>query len=282
MLSASRSLSKARATGSPLPSLDQLRDLREGFFKFKLRRSEVTMIAGQSGSQKSGFALWLVSQINLPTLYFSADMAQHTASTRLAAAITGDTTDMVKDGVFSGNGAYYEDALSECHVRFVFNPNPTFEDISREIDAWVEAWDFYPAVIVLDNLLDIVPDGGDNEFSGYKVTLLETKTLARDTGASVFILHHMQEGSYDSEIPPPKKALQGKVSQSPENILSVALAESGEEFRVSVVKHRSGPSDATGKRFERLRVHPDKNRFERWVSLDQQVNPHKWMEENIE
>lgn len=265
MLSASRSLSKARATGEPLPSLDHLLDLREGYFRYRPRRSEVTMIAGMPGSQKSGFAIWLVSQFNVPTLYFSADMAQHTAISRLAAAVTGDTIDSVKDAMFMGQQAYYEDALDGSPVRFVYNPNPTMQDVVGELDAWVEAWDSFPQVIVIDNLLDVVPSAGDTEHSGYKVTLLETKTLARETSAAIFILHHMSETGTDPDRPAPRKAVMGKASQSPENILSVALPPESDEFLVSVVKHRSGPSDATGKRFERLRITPERNRFERWT-----------------
>ena len=62
----------------------------------------------------------------------------------------------------------------------------------------------------------------------------------------------------------------GKAAQTPENILSLALE--GDEMLISPVKHRNGPSDRRGEQFERLRVHPERNQFERWVSLDEQVN----------
>lgn len=261
MLSATRSLQKAKEGSVPLPEIGALIDLYTGHFRFRPRCGEVTMIAGQPGSQKSGFILWLASQLGLPTWYLSADMAQHTATERLAAAATGHTTEEVAEGLQQGEEAFYSDAIPEA-FRFCFNPNPDADDIAGEMEAWVEAWDSYPRIIVLDNLLDIVPSSGENEYAGYKSILLDAKTLARETGAAVFILHHMSEAGTDPNYPAPRKALQGKVSQTPENILSVALC--GDEFRVSVVKHRNGPGDASGKNYVSLRAKPECNQFERW------------------
>jgi hypothetical protein len=226
------------------------------------------MIASQSGSQKSGFALYIAAMLNLPTWYLSADMAQHTASTRLVAALSGDATETVSAGLTAGAEDYYADYLDGNRVRFCFNPNPDSHDIAEEMDAWVEAWDSYPRLIVLDNLLDIIPSSGADEYSGYKSVLLDAKTLARTTGACVLILHHMSESTSDPFLPAAKKSLMGKVSQSPENVLSIAIGEDPSEFRVSVVKQRSGPSDASGRKYERLRVFPERNCFERWSEPD--------------
>lgn len=271
MLSASRAFTKATETGAPLPPLDGLHDLHHGYFEFTFRKSELTMIAGQPGSQKSGFAIWLISQWakkhGLSALYVSADMAQHTATARLTAAVSGDKTRTVQEGRESGYEDYYMDQLADVRVQFMFNSNPTLEDIWNEIDAWVEAQDSYPDIIVLDNLLDIVPAGGDNEFSGYKSILLDAKTMRQTTGAAVFILHHMSEGASDPTKPAARKAIMGKVAQTPENILSIAKNEELTEFYISVVKHRSGRDDATGKRFETFALHPERNQFERWFNM---------------
>lgn len=271
MLSATRSLSKAREAGVPLPEIPELIDLYTGYFRFRPRCGEVTMIAGQPGSQKSGFALWLASRLKLPTWYLSADMAQHTATERLAAAVTGHTTEDVAEGLQQDADEFYAAAIPPM-FQFCFNPNPDGNDIAGEMDAWVEAWDSYPKVIVLDNLLDIIPPSGDNEFAGYKAILLEAKTLARSTGAAVFILHHMSEAGTDPFYPAPRKALQGKVSQTPENILSVAFRPDSHEFHVSAVKHRNGPSDASGKIYVTLKALPECNRFERQVPLQERVD----------
>lgn len=264
-LSAARSLSRGKTAGAPLPQVDELEDLRSGQFKFKLRQSEMTMIAGMPGSQKSGFALWLTAKMNVPTLYFSADSSSYTVSTRLAAALTGETTDVIGQNLREGAEGYYESVLEEglSRLRVCYDPNPSHDTIAGEIDAWVEAWDEYPRLIVVDNLMDVV-GGGDNEFAAYKDVLLGLKTIARETEASIIVLHHMSESGTDPHTPAPRKAVMGKAVQTPENVLSIALAEDPNEFRVSVVKHRSGPTDPTGKKFERLRVDPAKNQFQRW------------------
>lgn len=273
MLSASRAFVKATETGTPLPDHPGLFDLHHGHFEFHFRQSELTMIAGQPGSQKSGFAIWLAAQWaarhDITSLYVSADMAQHTATSRLTAAITGDTTKIVESGRKGGDGSqdYYTDQLDRVPVEFMFNANPTIADIWSEIDAWVEMWDAYPQCIWLDNLLDIVPAAGDNEFTGYKSVLLEAKTMARETRAAVFILHHMSEGASDPNVPASRKAIMGKVAQTPENILSVATSEELDRYHVAVVKHRSGRDDATGKRYETFALHPERNGFDRWFDV---------------
>jgi hypothetical protein len=262
--------------GKPLPSLRELYDLEQGVFAFRFRTSQVTVIAGPGGSQKSGLATWCVAQWNLPTLFMSADTDQRTAITRLTAALTGDSTKTVGKALDNGQAAAYEDVLAACNTRFVYTPEPSFEDVEREIDAWVEAWDSYPTIIVLDNLLDIVPPyAGDNEYQGYKAILLETKKLARRTGACVIILHHMSdaEGTDARKVKPASRArLMGKVSQTPENILSVELTEDQRRLMIAAVKHRTGPSDKKAEQFITLSCDPERNQFARYVAHGMTVN----------
>lgn len=263
-LTAARSLTHGRTAGAPLPYVPELDTLFNGHFKFRFRQSELTMIAGQPGSQKSGFTLWYASRLNIPTLYFSADSSSYTASTRLAAAYTGHTTEQVGKGLREGADGYYEAVLDESPIRFCYDPNPTYATIEQEVTAWVELFDSFPQLIVVDNLMDVV-GAGESEFQANKDVLLELKTIARSTGACVIVLHHMSESGTDPSKPAPRKAVMGKVNQTPENILSVAL--DGDVFMVSVVKHRSGPGDATGQRFERLLCRPERNRFEQFREL---------------
>ena len=127
MLSAHRALTRARQIGVPLPELPALHDLYAGYYKFRFRGGQQTMIAGMPGSQKSGFMIYLVAQwaaMGLPALYVSADMDQHTASTRLVASLTGHTTESVAQGLSAGAEDYYADLLNNIPARFMFNPNP--------------------------------------------------------------------------------------------------------------------------------------------------------------
>jgi len=274
MLSAHRALTRARQIGVPLPELPALHDLYSGFYKFRFRGGQQTMIAGMPGSQKSGFMIYLIAQwaaMGLPSLYVSADMDQHTATTRLVASLSGHTTESVASGLSAGAEDYYADLLGNIPARFMFNPNPSMDDVRDELDAWVEMWDNYPRIIVLDNLLDIIPVAGDNEFTGYKSILLDGKTLARETGAAVFTLHHMSESGGDPTKPSSRKFIMGKVSQTPENVLSVAMNEELTQFLIAVVKQRNGPSDATASNIVTLAIHPERNTFERHYNMSSPV-----------
>ncbi|PVU81351.1 hypothetical protein DDP54_15740 (plasmid) [Cellulomonas sp. WB94] len=222
MLTASRSLGRAVETGRPLPEVPGLEDLYRGYFRCRPRRGQVCLIAGQPGAGKSGLALWWVDQMNIPALYHSADMAPHTAVTRLAAIRTGDAVSEVSEGLAGAGDAYYAAALESSKIRFCFDPNPTLDTIYEEIEAWVELTDSFPQVIVIDNLMDVLGDG-DNETAIYKAVLLEAKTIARETGAAVFVLHHMSEAAGHPDDPPARKFILGKAAQTPEVILSVAL-----------------------------------------------------------
>lgn len=217
------------------------------------------MIVGQPGAGKSTFALWYAYMLGLPTLYFSADMASHTAITRLAALCTGDQVATVTAGIESGGIDYYESALEESEIQWCFNSGPTLDDIAVELDAYIELWNAYPELIVIDNLMNI--ESGDNdEHAGMRWILKELHRLARETGAAVFVLHHAREEG-DATSPPARKEIQGKVAQLPEIALGVALAN--KTFKIAPIKNRSGFQDASGKTYARLYAEADRATFSR-------------------
>lgn len=263
---AHRALRQAKDAGRPLPSIPELTELyKKGFTP---RVGELALIYGQSGSQKSGFATWLAVRWGVETLYFSADMSQRTASHRLASIYAGMTSDEVND-LFASDDPYDQqranqlsEQLRHCGVSFVFDSEPSLDDIDAEIEAWVEVHDAYPDVIIVDNLLDVEPIN-ENEFQSQKAILLELKTLARVTGAFVLVLAHAKEQG-DPFMPAPKSGLQNKVSNTPALILSIALEPSAGEtsiLRLAPVKLREGKSDPTGRTFVELIATPSKTTF---------------------
>jgi hypothetical protein len=222
------------------------------------------MLAGVPGSQKSGFALWLAVRWGLSTLYFSADQDQHTTVTRLAGVITGHSKDTVTAGLDGSAEGYYLEALEDVPITFCYDTAPGLDDVEQELAAYVELYDEWPEVIVVDNLINIQIDH-DNEWSALRLVLTELQAMARLTGAAVVVLHHMAEGSVDPTMPAPRKALHGKVSQRPEVILSLAFNGNENGLLVAKVKDRHGPADPTGKTFVRLAVEPEKTRFLPWT-----------------
>lgn len=227
------------------------------------------MVAGMPGSQKSGFTLWLTSRWaevgGLSCLYFSADMAQHTAITRLAGLLTGHTSETVSRGLSAGAEDFYAEALARVPLTFCFDSAPGLDDVMLELYAYVELYDEYPDVIVVDNLINIQVDH-ENEWSGLRVALIELHSLARLTGSAVVVLHHMSEaGQRDTTVPAARRDLHGKVSQLPELILSLAFDPSLNKLNLAAVKNRNGPADASGRTVVSLAVDPERTQFRPWA-----------------
>lgn len=71
-------------------------------------------------------------------------------------------------------------------------------------------------------------------------------TLARKIDACILVLHHVSENDSRPFIPPKRSAVQGKVNQLPEQILSVAMNPKDGLFKIAAVKNRHGAHDPTG------------------------------------
>lgn len=267
MLSAAQSLSLNAESGRELPRVEELEALYA--MGVRPRHGEVIMVAGRSGTQKSGFALWWMAQMGLRTLYFSADMSAFTASARLASMMTGETTEMVELGMASGGAERqrYIDALASCNITFSFGQPIDWQKVEEELDAYVEVWDAYPEVIVFDNLMDF--DGADSDYSAQMAVMQEATALARTTGATVVLMHHASDKSWDAKTdpwnPPSRDQIKGGLSEKPELSLSVALDPNTMQYRVACLKQRMGPCDPTARRFAILRCEPELTRFHRWT-----------------
>lgn len=254
--------------GAPLPEIPELATLHHGKFRVVFRRGQMTIIGGRSGAWKSGLMLFMAKKWNLPTIYVSADMEEDTALTREAAFVTHESTETIAHNIKHGGEAYYAERVDDSNIHWSFDPNPTLASIEMEIAAFVEMYDEYPAVIVIDNLMDCVWEGGENEYAGMKELLLEFKRLARETGAAVFVLHHMSESedrkTAERNEPAPRSQILGKVSQTANRMLSVAL--DGTEYMIAVVKQRNAPDDKHAKEFLRFRADPGRNLLFPWTA----------------
>ena len=264
MLTASRSITLTENLGEALPQVAAMRDLYA--HGNNLYRGGLHMIAGQPASMKSMFALWLTEHMGLDTVYFSADSDAATQSSRLIAMHTGEPASKVRDD-FEDDLArdHYAEIVGESKISFVFTSDPDIRSIEDELSAYVELYDRFPKVIVLDNLLDLY-NAGESETRGMKDGLLEMKRIARDTGAAVLILHHVKEGASEPGKPGSLKAIQGMVGQTPSMVLSVA--REGDQFKVAPVKDRNGDDDKSGDWFVTLRVDGSTCRFEYQAPLN--------------
>lgn len=268
MLTASRSLALNASSGRKLPEVPALRDLYA--YGDALRYGEVHMIYGRSGSQKSGFALWLTDELGdhgLDTLYFSADMSAFTASARIASKRTGLTTEEVERTMAEGGPDRDRilEALASSRVAFSFGSPITWRAIDEEMDAYVEVHDKFPDVIVADNLMDF--EGAESDYTAQMAVMQAMTELARDTGSALLVMHHASDKSWDADkdpfSPPSRKEVKGGMSEKPYLSWGIALDPNTLDFKIATTKHRMGPQDATAKRWRTLRCTPELTRFAR-------------------
>lgn len=214
------------------------------------RESAMWMVTGRPKAGKSFFAQWWASEVTraaraagttAPGIYFFLDGTPFTAAVREAAWATGHRTKDIAAALDGPGAAFYEDALDSLFedITFVFDKRPEMPDIQESIDAFVELWDRYPSWMVFDNLRNMT--GGDESHESMKFVLGELQALAYTTGASVGVLHHASEsGVRDYSKPPRVNETDGKVSQYPEMVLSVAKAPDSDRFSIAVAAQRDG------------------------------------------
>ena len=263
MLTPSRSLSLHAESGHELPRVPAFSALYQR--GVRPRHGEVIMVVGRSGTQKSGFALFWAASMNLPTLYFSADMSAFTASSRLASMATGDTTEMVEAGMAGSekDRDRYLQALAPSNITFSFGSPITWRAVDEEMEAYVELWDRFPEVIVFDNLMDF--ENAESDYTEQMAVISNATEMARATGATVILLHHASDKSWEAKAdpwaPPSRDQVKNGLSEKPELSLSVALDPTSLEYRVACIKQRMGPCDPTARTYATLRCEPDKTRF---------------------
>ena len=210
-----RSIGKPDVGGEPLAPPFQAFQ-REGII---FRRAEVSVIAGTPGAGKSSIALHIAARLKQPTLYFSADTNAHTMAMRLLA-MKAKISQAHAEHMLKTEPAKAEELLREfSNLYWSFEPSPTLNDLDAEVSAFETMWGRSPTLIVVDNLMDIATDGGE-EFAAMRQVMKELKYLARDTNACVLVLHHTKEGAMGYPCQP-RSALQGMVSQVPAMVLTV-------------------------------------------------------------
>lgn len=262
MFRSSRAVHLASKTGEPLPHVPFLQSLYEQ--DYEIYRGSLLMIAGMPGSGKSMMALNLVHHMNLPALYFSADSDAATQISRLAAMTTKINSASIRTHLDdAAQHDRFRDALTPSNIHWVFDANPETYDIQDEISAYVELYDSFPALVVIDNLRNVYTGGShDSEHAGYKAIQQSLIEISRQTGACVITMHHMKEGANrKSTDPAPRHAIDGMVAQLPAQIFSVA--REGDEFRLCVVKDRENKNypEAEEQYWHRMRTDATTSQF---------------------
>jgi replicative DNA helicase len=205
------------------------------------------MIAAAPNAGKSMLALVYAIRAGIPTLFFSADTDTATVMLRTAAAVSGHSQLTVEQQLDRDPRAYADAMRQAEHIQWVFDSSPSLDDIEMEVKAYLELYGEMPQLIVIDNLMNVVSES-DNEWAGLRAIMAELHDMARKTEACVMVLHHVSEASeYGSpEMPPPRRAIHGKVSQLPAMICTLGYDPMNRTLRVAAVKNRFGKHTANG------------------------------------
>lgn len=279
MLTLSRGSRKAQSS-EPLPTVHQ--SLAEA--GIRPRFGQVTMIAAQPNAGKSMFAEHLaiewVTKHGLWGYYLSADTDEGDAKRRALAMLLGETMTEVEEGLDGPGEAWYLEQLdSLADLRWAFRSDPDVPFIMAELDAFHEAYGAHPDFLVVDNLVNLVGDV-ENDKRGLMELQSFLKYIARTHGMAVLVLHHCSETSGDPTVPPARKFIQNKVSELPEQILTVAYDAEEGRFGVAGVKLRGAKADPKAEHpvwleadfarchFADLNVGPTRSTSEWWESLD--------------
>ena len=251
MLNLSRAWGGVTTKATPLP--DVWKNLVKHSIKF--RRGQVCRVAAAPNAGKSMFALIYAIKAQVPTLFFSADTDTATVMIRAAAHLSGHTQVTVEGNINKSQRHYDHYLAKASHIQWVFDSSPSLDDIEMEIKAYVELYGVMPELIIIDNLMNVAAET-DNEWAGLRAIMMELHDMARKTEACVLVLHHVSEQSeYGSPMmPPPRRAIHGKVSQLPALILTLGYDPSQGLLRIASVKNRFGPHYADASQWASLFV----------------------------
>jgi archaellum biogenesis ATPase FlaH len=213
-----------------------------------IRRAEVSMIAGQPGAGKSLLALWIALGwigLGLRGIYFSADSAELGQASRALSMSVMNLPVKEAESMLEAQDEWAVEKMSELNnLCWSFEDDLSYDNINDEVQAFIELWGCAPDFIIVDNLTDVEGQSED-EWATQRRALKALVQLARVTDSAVLVLHHTSEDTRMKEDPcPPRKAIQGKCSQKPALILTIA--DRGKQRPVACVKDRYGKSDKWG------------------------------------
>lgn len=255
-----RAVTRSESLSAPLPQVYELAALYA--LGFKPRRGEVILIGARSGAAKSSFAIWLCVRLGLPCLYWSLDQNLYESTYRALAAHTGKTIDEVESLIKMGIAP----PPDQAPIQWCFDKNPSIVDMQEELDAYVEAYDSWPEVMVVDNIIDVY-HGREGDKTGYDDALKFLKEKAAESNATIFVLAHTSKSvkASNPHDPQPKYALLDSPDKHPQQILMVALNPSSGEFKVAVAKSRLTLSDESSEHVVSLTADQARCTFSPWV-----------------
>lgn len=242
MLSLAKFATRAGRSGRPLDDPFVVFSLNDVHFRY----GGTSMIAGKPGSFKSVFALNLlrywVTVANKTALYISVDSDEFTVTKRIASICTGrnQLKQVEPDFLQERFDAYLPELEKFKYVRFEYE-RLDVDEIAERLAAWESVYGDYPDLVFIDNLVNLASHPQD--WDGMGTIINEFDAIARRTGSHFCVLHHASESrEWGRPIDPvPVAAVQGKLTQIPRLVLTVAANDKC--LMVTTGKNTNGPSD---------------------------------------
>lgn len=253
MLTLGQSAAVRGSAGEPLPVV--WKSLEDSGTRFL--RGQLALVAAGPGTGKSAFVLSYALRSGVSCLYFSADSDAFVQLSRSLSIIGGLNMKEAGEIALSGDVERVEQLLGTRPIRFSYNPSPTLDHINNQLLAYEELYGDYPELVVVDNALDVVMDGAEEDQAQSLDALMAwLHDMARTTEACVVVLHHVTGPYNDSNQPIPLSGVKGQIGRVPELILTLHKqpGEYGfdDELRVSTVKNRGQKADPSGSSFTGL------------------------------
>lgn len=222
------------------------------------RRGQLILIAAGPGIGKSAMVLTLILESLVPSLMYSADSDAFTQLSRsiaiteemkVSAAAQMILEDRITDDI--------KDNLRQIPLLIDYNSSPTPHDIEEILLAYYELTNEFPALIVVDNITNVVTDARDgaDPFSGLEALMDYLHDMARVTGACVIGLHHVRGEHSSGTKPIPIDGVKGQIHRVPEMVLTMfkkPLEDGKWILCVSPVKNRGGKADPTGETYAEI------------------------------
>jgi hypothetical protein len=223
-----------------------------------LRRGQLILVAAGPGIGKSAKILTLVLEAMVPSLMFSADSDAFTQLSRSIAILCDMKVQTAAEMILEDR--ITEDVRAELRavpLLIDYDSSPTPNDMEEIIAAYYELTNEFPALIVVDNITNVVTDAQDSgdPFSGLEALMDYLHSMARVTGACVIGLHHVTGEYNNGDKPIPLNGVKGQITRVPEMVLTLhkkPLEDGRWIMRVSPVKNRGGKADPTGNTFAEL------------------------------
>lgn len=222
-------------------------------------RGQLVLVAAGPGTGKSAFALTLALRSGVPCMYFSADSDAFTQLTRSISVLTGTGLEDSAKAVLENRLGSVSRKLADVPIRFGYSASPTLDDIELSMTAYEEVYGDYPALVVVDNVTNVIAGSGgdDDPFGGLESLMDYLATMARNTEACVLGLHHVTGPYNDAAKAIPLSGVKGQITRVPSMVLTLHKRPGDypgdpDILCVSTVKNRGGKADPSGEDYAEL------------------------------